>query len=95
MTATGDGDDNDTCGNTETIGPVNVVSGVATFSGIGDRFYTITSDSISAQLDKQWGVILNPPPQLADTPNANVHVVVNPDLISPTASTTAGSKRSA
>jgi hypothetical protein len=72
----------DTCGNTETIGPVNVALGVATFAGIGDRFYTITSDGVSAHLDtSNGGVILNPPPPPADTPNANVHVVVNPDFI--------------
>ena len=33
----------DSCGNPNTIGPVTVVNGVATFSGTGPLFYTITT----------------------------------------------------
>jgi len=76
----------DSCGNTESIGPVNVASGVATFAGLGDRFYTIASDGVSAHLDTS-GVLPTPPPPPVDTQNANVNVVVNPDIIFPNATT--------
>src|SRR5262249_3627947 len=42
----------DSCGNTDVIGTVTTASGVATFSGVGPNFYTISPGlSISAHMD--------------------------------------------
>ena len=65
----------DSCGELNTIGPVTVVNGVATFTATGKHFYTITS-----------GLDISAAPELGnDTAiaNSNINVVENSDMIFP------------
>ena len=63
----------DSCGNPNTIGPVTVVNGVATFSAIGPLFYTV-----SAGLDISAAPEAGNDTALA---NSSVNVVVNTDIV--------------
>ncbi len=60
------------CGSPVTFGPVTVVNGVATFTGVGPRFYTIASN-----------LTVNATSSPAFTPaiSNSFNVVVNPDVI--------------
>ncbi len=67
----------DFCGDTDTIGPVTVSGGIAHFTGLGTRFYSINSNSVAASLD----IGLLPLPPAPANANANINVLANPDLV--------------
>jgi hypothetical protein len=63
----------DSCGNPNTLGPVTVVNGVATFTGTGPRFYTLTSGlDVFAAVEAGNETALT---------NSTINVVANPDFI--------------
>jgi hypothetical protein len=64
---------NDTCGNPNNIGPVQVVNGVASFSGLGTRFYTLANLlNIAATSDNSVA-----------TGNSTLNIVASSDMIFP------------
>ncbi|HSC12190.1 MAG TPA: hypothetical protein VLC97_14550 [Rhodanobacteraceae bacterium] len=63
----------DSCGDPNTIGTVTVVNGVATFSGIGQKFYTVSA-----------GLDISAAPQAGSDialATSNVNVVANSDIL--------------